>query len=273
MAIKPIRIAFSGSGFLGGIHAGAVCAVLDSGYTILEVAGTSGGSIVAAAVASGASANALFDLAVNSDMSRLLTFDPWNLLRTGTTCDGNALFAWLMQNTNQTLFRDSPIDIKIIATDVAAGAPFLFDKKATPDLPLALACRASSAVPFVYAPVNIRGKLLADGGMVNNIPVDWLTADGPVSAGGVLRIGIDVDEPTVYATSPIWSYAKSLVKLLLSANETTQIHLAASTGAAVIKVSAGNADFLDTSMPRAAREQLFDAGYARTKDYLVTVGA
>ena len=62
--MKPIRLAFSGSGYLAGIHAGAACAVLDYGYDIVEVAGTSGGSICAAAVAVGMKQDGLKALAM-----------------------------------------------------------------------------------------------------------------------------------------------------------------------------------------------------------------
>ena len=48
--MQNVRVAFSGSGFLAPIHAGAVCGMLDSEKSILEVAGTSGGSIAAALV-------------------------------------------------------------------------------------------------------------------------------------------------------------------------------------------------------------------------------
>ena len=49
--MKQVRLAFSGSGFLAPIHAGAACAFLDAGVQIVEVAGTSGGSIAAALIA------------------------------------------------------------------------------------------------------------------------------------------------------------------------------------------------------------------------------
>ena len=270
--MKVMRLAFSGSGFLGGIHAGAACAAIDSGYQIAEVAGTSGGSIVAAALASGASPDDLFFLACRSDMTSLLTFNPLDMLSTGAYCNGKALFAWLMANTKGKTFVQAAMPCTIVASDVGAGAPFVFSALDTPDLPLALACRASSAVPFVYAPVNLRGKVLADGGMTNNIPVSLLKNDGlPLSLGGDLRVGIDVDEPATFATSPLWAYAGTLVKLLLRSNEETQIHLAANTGAAIIKVPSGAASFLDTSMTVSARECLFDSGYTRMKAYLDTV--
>lgn len=51
--MKPIRVALSGSGFRLGAHIGALQAIEDAGYTVIELAGTSGGSIVASLYASG----------------------------------------------------------------------------------------------------------------------------------------------------------------------------------------------------------------------------
>lgn len=252
--MNTVQIACSGSGFLGGILAGGICALKDQNATINGVAGTSGGSIVATATALGMTTEELYSLSV-ADMSGLLT---WNVGAwfSGAWCNGKALEKWLDQKFAGATFRDVKIPLQIIATDLHAGSAFVFSQATTPDVKLSLACRASSAVPLVYSRVNFDGRILIDGGVTNNIPVDRL----PVVAGET-RVGLDVDEPATYSTDPIWAYMGSLVHLLLASNENNIMHLEASTGAVIIKTPTGGAGFLDCNLPLKTKQQLFKDGY------------
>ena len=64
-------------------------------------------------------------------------------------------------------FDDLPIPFRCVATDLETGNPVLLH-----DGSLAQALRATMAVPGVFTPVELNGKILADGGMVDNIPSD-----------------------------------------------------------------------------------------------------
>jgi NTE family protein len=68
---------------------------------------------------------------------------------------------------NVTSFDQLPIPFRCVATDIGAVQPVVF---ASGDLERAI--RASMAVPGAFAPVRHEGKLLVDGGIVNNIPID-----------------------------------------------------------------------------------------------------
>ena len=258
--MRAVRIAFSGSGFLAGIHAGAAAAVLDSGRQILEVAGTSGGSIAAAAVSLGFTSDELHQLAT-SDMSSLLEFDLGAILGHADYCDGSNLQAWLEDHFQGATLASATIPTQIIASDVRARAPFIFTRDQYPTTKFSLACRASSAVPFVYEPVVLDGVYLADGGMTANCPVDRLTVDD------ALRIGINVVGQSTVQTSPPWAYAGSLVDLMLSSAESMEIRLGQATGATVLRVPTSEF-FLDTTLPIERKQALFDAGYKAVRDLL-----
>jgi len=60
-----------------------------------------------------------------------------------------------------------PIPFRAIATDIATGQPVVLDRG---QLPIVL--RATMSVPAVMAPVEIDDRLLIDGGLVDNLPVD-----------------------------------------------------------------------------------------------------
>ena len=60
-----------------------------------------------------------------------------------------------------------PIPFRAVATDLVTGRPVVFREG-----DLAQVMRASMSVPGVIAPAEFDGRLLVDGGLVNNIPVD-----------------------------------------------------------------------------------------------------
>ena len=64
-------------------------------------------------------------------------------------------------------FDDLPIRFRAVATDIETGNPV-----ALGDGSLVSALRASMSIPGVFAPVAIDGRLLIDGGMANNVPVN-----------------------------------------------------------------------------------------------------
>lgn len=64
-------------------------------------------------------------------------------------------------------FDELPIPFRCVATDIGMVKPVVFKSG-----DLALAVRASMAVPGAFAPVQHEGKVLVDGGIVDNIPVD-----------------------------------------------------------------------------------------------------
>jgi NTE family protein len=68
---------------------------------------------------------------------------------------------------NMASFDELPIPFRCVATDIGTVLPVVF---ASGDLERAI--RASMAVPGAFAPVRHEGKLLVDGGIVNNIPID-----------------------------------------------------------------------------------------------------
>lgn len=59
------------------------------------------------------------------------------------------------------------IPFRAVATDIVNGEKVVFRKGHLPQV-----IRASMSIPAVFAPVEINGQLLVDGGMVDNIPVD-----------------------------------------------------------------------------------------------------
>jgi NTE family protein len=69
--------------------------------------------------------------------------------------------------SNSTNFDDLPTPFRGVATDLVSGASVILDKG-----DLAIAMRASISAPGVFAPVDYEGRLLVDGGLAENLPID-----------------------------------------------------------------------------------------------------
>lgn len=73
-------------------------------------------------------------------------------------------------------------DLVVTATSRDTGDLTIFDSRNTPDVEIALACRASASIPIVFEPVTINGKQYVDGGYRDNLPLSHFNehnANGP----------------------------------------------------------------------------------------------
>jgi NTE family protein len=80
-------------------------------------------------------------------------------------------------------FDKLPIRFRAVATDMETGQPMILSHG-----DLAVALRSSMSVPGVFAPTEVDGHLLGDGGLVDNLPVDVARAMG-VDAVIVVNVG------------------------------------------------------------------------------------
>ena len=79
-------------------------------------------------------------------------------------------------------FSKLPIPFLCIATDLSTGKEVVLNRGSLP-----MAIRASMAVPAAFSASEIDGKLLVDGGLVNNYPVDRC-----LEMGADIIIGVDI---------------------------------------------------------------------------------
>jgi NTE family protein len=197
-----IGIALSGGGARGIAHVGVLKALEELRVPIDYIAGTSMGSIAGGLYASGLSAEAIRRILEQTDWESIFNLkternqlsyrekqNQRRLFQMELGLDNNYSFsasAGLVGGQNLFLalkritkgihtddFSKLPIPFKAVAVDINTAESYLLE---TGDLALAL--RASMAVPFAFAPVKIDGHLLVDGGILNNLPVDVVRAMG-----------------------------------------------------------------------------------------------
>lgn len=197
-----VCLVLSGGGARGAAHVGVIKVLEEYRVPIDCIAGTSMGSLVGAAYASGTSVadmekimgglstNTLFrdkppreELQIRRKQEdRSLLFGPELGIGSigGTMLPQGVVSGVQLESVLRELsapgYRDFdklPIPYRAVATNLETGQAVIFDKGE-----LANVMRASMSVPVAIAPVEIDGKLMVDGMLVNNLPVDVARAMG-----------------------------------------------------------------------------------------------
>lgn len=157
-----IGIVLSGGGARGVAHIGVLKALDEMGVVIDCLAGTSAGSLVGALYAQGLRPDAIFELIKSV---RILNSVRPAWARTGLL-NMEGMKELLQKNIPVDNFNSLTIPLTIAATDIRKGRVHYFSEGELID-----AIVASCSIPAIFNPVNIRGNLYVDGGLVDNLPV------------------------------------------------------------------------------------------------------
>ncbi|HEX7004531.1 MAG TPA: patatin-like phospholipase family protein [Trueperaceae bacterium] len=158
---KRVGLVLSGGGARGFAHIGVLRVLEEAGIEVDVVAGTSMGAILGALYAHGYKADDLHLLA-----SSLKWRDIVDLSLQGGLMKGEKLANWLSAYLPDR-FEELARPLAVTTTDVETGEEVTLMKG-----DLIAAVRASSCFPGAFEPVQIGGRTLADGGIINNLPVD-----------------------------------------------------------------------------------------------------
>ncbi len=171
--MKDIKLILSGSGALYPVHLGAIIRLRELGYNITEIAGTSGGAIVAAVVACGYSNKELLDIVKESWPNKHGLIKPslWNLFFKWGLIDGEPLEK-LLDKYLVNYFKQTKIPLHVVTTKPRHRQNVVFSSVNTPEMNLAKAVRASLSIPVVFTPTTINGFKYVDGGVGANFVLD-----------------------------------------------------------------------------------------------------
>ena len=161
---KPcIGLALSGGAARGIAHVGVLRALAEHNIRVDCVAGTSAGSLVGGALASGMP---LSDIENIGRTMRWRDIGRMTVSRLGVQSN-ERMEEYLRQRLPVTRFEDLPMPFAAIATDLNSGDAVVMRDEG--DVPVAI--RASCASPGWYVPVtDQQGRQLVDGGLVAIIP-------------------------------------------------------------------------------------------------------
>ncbi len=167
---RKIGLALSGGATFGAAHVGVLQVLEENGIHPQMVAGTSAGALVGAAYCAGVPLSEIENLFKTMNWPTLLKFSIRNTL---SIFDTQPMEDFLRKQIGDIEFKDLKIPFSAVACDIHTGARVVLDQG-----PLAPAVRASAAIPGLFSPVEIDGRLLVDGGIVDNLPVDQVRAMG-----------------------------------------------------------------------------------------------
>ncbi|MCW5619781.1 MAG: patatin-like phospholipase family protein [Burkholderiales bacterium] len=235
-----IGLALAGGGGKGWAHVGVLKVLEELRVPIDCIAGTSAGSIVGGAYASGMSPDELLEIVAHSDWSaifqdsgprRYQAFERkqedmrglWDL-EVGVGKHGikvpSGLFAGqevnalLRRMTTHAIgvktFDDLQVPFRAVATDLRTGELVILDRGE-----LASAMRSSMAVPGAFTPEVIDGRVLVDGGLRQNLPVETVRAMG---ADIVIAVDLGTSTPVESQLANPVAVARQMMNILLDLN-------------------------------------------------------
>lgn len=239
-----IGLALSGGAARGNAHVGVLRALLENKIPIDYVAGTSAGSLVGGALASGMSIDEIEDLGRKMrwrDIGRM------TMSRLGVQSN-ERLEEYVRARLPVTKFEELPVPFAAVATELKTGKAVILRDRG--DVPFAI--RASCTIPGWYVPViDEEGRHLVDGGLVAVVP-----ATVARSLGADIVIAIDVNADGAKFLGPSSSVIGVLLQSMLVVQKTAS-HYQLQSSDIVIKPKVGHIRW--DEMGRA--EELIAAGY------------
>ncbi len=167
---KKVGIALSGGGARGLAHIGVLKILEKNKIPIDFISGTSMGAFVGAIYSAEANAKKLEKDFLDKPWKN--AFD-YNLLPSQGLIKGDKIEKWLEKQINDIEFKDLRIPLYVTAFDLKSKREIIFNKGN-----VAEAVRASISLPGIFVPVENKGRLLVDGGVVDPIPSEVLSKVG-----------------------------------------------------------------------------------------------
>jgi NTE family protein len=245
MSTRPtLGLALSGGAARGIAHVGILRALSENQIPIDYIAGTSAGSLVGGAWASGMELDEIERIGLSlrwRDIGRV------TMSRLGVQSN-DRLEEYLRARLPITRFEDLPIPFAAVATELDSGKAVIMRDQG--DVPFAI--RASCTIPGWYVPVtDEQGRQLVDGGLVAVIP-----SNACRSLGAEIVIAVDVNAEGALFLGPSQSVIGVVLQSMLVVQRTNSLHHQAAADM-VITPKVGHIRW--DELGRA--KELVDAGY------------
>jgi NTE family protein len=188
LAGKSISLILGSGGARGLAHIGVIQWLVENGYEIRSIAGSSMGALIGGIYAAG-------KLDVYAEwVTRLQRMDVLRLLdptlHQAGLIKGDRIIGVLRELIGDCAIEDLPISFTAVATDLDTGKEVWLRKGSLFD-----ALRASISTPLVFTPWQFEGRTLLDGALVNPIPIAPTLNDTTDLTIAVSLSGADLDQP------------------------------------------------------------------------------
>jgi NTE family protein len=190
--MSRVALVLGSGGARGYAHIGAIAEIESRGHEVIAVAGSSMGALVGGLYAAGVLDDYTEWVRNLKQREILRLLDPkWSA---GGAIAANRIFAEVEELIGDQLIEGLPMAFTAVATDLRARREVWFQRG-----PLLSAIRASIAIPGVITPVVMNGRLLADGGLMNPVPIEPTAA---AAADLTIAISLQGDRSAREQSSP-----------------------------------------------------------------------
>lgn len=179
-----IGLALGGGAAKGIAHIGVLKAFEDEHIRIHCISGTSAGALIASYHAFGRPAESILSICSTLNLSKIINFT----LERGGLFSTQAIRDMIHRDLGDVRIEDANIPLAICATDIETGQQLIFRKGNLAD-----AVCASMAVPGLFVPVEVNGRILVDGGLVENVPISPLA-----KMGAGITVAVDLSHVSRY---------------------------------------------------------------------------
>ena len=181
---KKIGLALGGGAALGAAHVGVLRAFDELGLQISYISGNSIGAYAATLFAFGKTWQEQMELTTDMKWIEVsnISISKYGLLT------NKKIGQKIIKAIGDEEFKNAVIPLAIVASNLNTGVKIILKEGK-----VANAVMASTAIPGVFRPVEIDGKLLVDGGIVENVPVSLLR-----DMGAELTIGVNLNGKRKY---------------------------------------------------------------------------
>jgi len=255
-----VALVLGGGAARGFAHVGVIRALEQEKIPIDLVVGTSVGSLIGAIYASEVNSFELEWIAFSLQKEDLFDYGVLTAMMGMGLARGDKLEAFVKGKVATQDIEQLKLPFAAVATDLNWGTKVVLDRGS-----IARAVRASSAIPGVFQPVTHMGKLLVDGGVVDNIPISVARAKG---ADIVVAVDISENVGNVNITN--------LVDVMLqSANIMFALNVEHSKKDADVLVApkVGDVGMLDFGQKKRCMQAGIDAGRAAVPDIRKAIDA
>jgi predicted acylesterase/phospholipase RssA/CRP-like cAMP-binding protein len=185
---RALGVVLSGGGARGYAHIGAIEALEEAGLVVDRIGGCSIGSFIGAMHADGATPEEMRETC-RRELVRRSPFNDYTLPRVSLIRSRKAARMFDRVFGDRAI-EELPVSFFTVSSDLLASRIVVHRSG-----PVYEAVGASMSIPGLAPPLARPGRLLVDGGVLNNLPVDVMAADdeGPIVAVDVIRRLEDVD--------------------------------------------------------------------------------
>ena len=269
----PVGVAFGGGSAHGLAHVGVIRWLEEHHIPIDRAAGTSMGALAAGFFATGMPAAELQSLLHDMDWNTVFAASTFQFKNVRRKSDARSfpsrmafglkggLSAPTSPNTGQQIdlllnriaapyyavasFDDLPTPLRVVAVDLLTAKPIVLERGS-----LALSMRASMSFPGIFPPVQMDGRVLVDGGVMNNLPADIVRDMG---AAHVIAVNVNDLADLQTVNYSVFGLMGAALDAMMRSNTRTTI------AAADVIINVPMAGFSSTDFSRS--DALIEAGY------------